>query len=450
MENSLQRYNDLALDILQRLCQQPSIAAQHVGIAEMADLTEGLLQEAGFTTRRLTAEGASPAIYGERRGRGPFTLLLYNHYDVQPAEPLDLWDSPPFEPTIRDGALFARGVADNKGEIAARLAAIHALRDRDGELPITIRRIIEGEEEIGSLHFGEIIRPHADLLRADGAFWEGSGFTPGTHRPIVALGTKGLLYIELSVECMSVDAHSGGASVLPSAAWRMVGALNCIKGPDGRVNLPGYYDVAREPSEAERAALAEGEDVEEQWKQTYGIDGFLDNLTGQALRERMSFGPTCNIAGLESGYTGEGIKTVLPARARTKIDFRLVPNQEPEEIARSVRAHLDANGYGDVRMEILGSCEPVLTPLDDPFARRVIEIAGAFNGTSAQILPSVGGTLPLLGDMRRSVDLLGVMAPTNVSHIGSRAHAPNENIYLEDLYRAVASAMHLFSGLGAG
>jgi acetylornithine deacetylase/succinyl-diaminopimelate desuccinylase-like protein len=448
MGTALSSDGERALALLEQLCRQPSVAAQRDGIAEMADLTQSLLRDAGFATQRLTVEGASPAVYGEQMGRSPFTLLLYNHYDVQPAEPFDLWDSPPFEPAIRGGSLYARGVADNKGEIAARLAAIHALRARDGELPITVRWIIEGEEEIGSVHFGEIVRAHADLLRADGGFWEGSGFTPGTHRPIVALGTKGLLYVELSVECMAVDAHSGSAAVLPSAAWRLVSALGCVKGPDGLVNLPGYYEAARAPTAEECAALADAEDVEARMKENYGIEHFLDNLTGQALRERMAFGPTCNIAGLDSGYAGDGIKTVLPARARAKIDFRLVPDQQPEEIARSLRDHLDRNGYGDIHVDVLGSCEPILTPLDDPFARRVIDLAGRFNGTAPQIVPSVGGTLPLLGDMRRILGLLGLMPPTNVSHLGSRAHAPNENIRLDDLDRAVASTMHLLTGLG--
>src|SRR5437899_2872962 len=182
--------------LLERLCRQPSVAAQGLG---MADLTESLLQDAGFSTRRLHAEGAPPAIFGEQRGRSPYTLLLYNHYDVQPAEPLDLWESPPFEPTVRDGKLYARGSSDNKGEIAARLAAIRALRAADGELPITLRWIIEGEEEIGSPHFEAIASTYASLLQADGCLWEGSDFDP-EGRPELVLGTKGLLYVQLDVQ----------------------------------------------------------------------------------------------------------------------------------------------------------------------------------------------------------------------------------------------------------
>src|SRR5437016_768112 len=185
--------------ILEQLCRQPSIAAQNVGIAEMSDLVEDLLSDAGFKTQRLVTEGAPPVIYGEMSGRSPFTILLYNHYDVQPAEPLELWQSPPFEPTVRDGKLYARGSSDNKGEIAARLAAIRALLAVNGELPITLRWVIEGEEEIGSPHFGAIAEKYAELLKADGCFWEGENFGP-TGRPELLLGTKGLLYVQLDVQ----------------------------------------------------------------------------------------------------------------------------------------------------------------------------------------------------------------------------------------------------------
>jgi acetylornithine deacetylase/succinyl-diaminopimelate desuccinylase-like protein len=164
-DSYLETHAGEAQRLLERLCRQPSIAAQHRGMDETADLVKSLLVGAGFNTQRLRVKGAPPAIYGEQRGSSPYTLLLYNHYDVQPAEPLELWHSPPFEPTVRDGKLYARGVSDNKGEIAARLAAIRALRGSGGELPITIRWIIEGEEEVGSPHFEALAERYADLLR---------------------------------------------------------------------------------------------------------------------------------------------------------------------------------------------------------------------------------------------------------------------------------------------
>lgn len=446
--SSLQPYLDMARNLAIQLCRQPSIAAQDIGIAEMADLTETLLQQAGFETRRFSIVGAPPMIYGEQRGRSPYTLLLYNHYDVQPPEPLELWNSPPFEPEIRDGKLYARGVSDNKAEIAARLAAMHALRDLDGELPITIRWMIEGEEEVGSPHFGEIIEPHAEQLAADGCFWEGSGYDDQTGRPELALGVKGMLYVELSVRCLDVDAHSGSASVLPSAAWRLINALSTLRTPDGHIRIPGFYDPVRVPSEADRRALADLSDIAGEMREAYGVEHFIGGVTGTALHEQLGFTPTCNIAGIVSGYTGEGIKTVLPGQARCKIDFRLVPDQDPDDVLRALRAHLDVEGYGDVQIEVLGSADPVRTPLDDPFARTVSAAAQSFEDKPPQVAPMMGGSLPLLGPLRRYVGVPGLSAPTNAGYYDSRAHAPNENIRLTDLDRAVASTVHLLRTLG--
>lgn len=443
----LEQHPREAQELLEQICRQPSIAAQNVGIAEMAAMVEALLSNAGFSTQRLLADGSPPAIYGELRGRSPYTLLLYNHYDVQPAEPLDLWLSPAFEPTVRDGKLFARGASDNKGEIAARLAAIRALRATHGELPITLRWIIEGEEEIGSPHFEAIAAKYASLLKADGALWEGSGFDE-TGRPKLSLGTKGLFYVQLDVQGTAVDAHSGNAPVLPSAAWRLVQALATLKTPEGRVRIPGFYDTVLPPSQAQLDAVAAQEDEDTQKLEMYGITQFVDGLHGAALRERQSFQPTCNIAGLLSGYTGEGVKTVLPARAMAKIDFRLVPNQDPQDILTKLQAHLRAEGYDDIRITVFGSSEPVVTPIDDPFVQRIASVAEAFAGKPVSITPIVGGTLPLLGALRRHVGLPGLAAPGNAAYWGSGAHAPNEHIRLTDLERAVRYNCFMFQALG--
>ncbi len=443
----LEQHPHEAQELLAQLCSQPSIAAQNHGMAEMADLVENLLSGVGFSTQRLHVEGAPVAIYGELRGRSPYTLLLYNHYDVQPAEPLDLWHSPPFEPTVRDGKLFARGASDNKGEIAARLAAIRALRASSGELPITLRWIIEGEEEIGSPHFDAIAAKYASLLQADGALWEGTSFDE-TGRAELCLGTKGLLYVQLDVQGTAVDAHSGNAPALPSAAWRLVQALATLKTPEGRVRIPGFYDPVIAPSQAQLDALAAQEDEDAQMLEMYGIKQFVDNLRGAALRERLSFQPTCNLAGLSSGYAGEGIKTVLPARAMAKIDFRLVPNQEPQDIVAKLRAHLKAEGYDDIHVTVLGASAPVVTPLDTPFVQRISEVAQAFADKPVSITPIAGGTLPLLEALQRHVGLPGLCAPGNATYWGSGAHAPNEHIRLADLERAVRYNCFMFQTLG--
>lgn len=432
--------------LLERLCRQPSVAAQGLGMPEMGDMIEGLLSETGFQTRRLYAEGAPPAIYGELRGRSPYTVLLYNHYDVQPAEPLELWHSPAFEPTVRDGKLYARGAADNKGEIAARLTAIRALRTVFGELPITLHWIIEGEEEIGSPHFSAIASTYASLLQADACFWEGEGFGP-TGRPELLLGTKGLLYVQLDVQGTGIDAHSGAAPILPSAAWRMVQALATLRTPDGHVRIPGFYDAVLKPSEAQLAAIADQPNMDAELREAYQVQQFVDGLGGAALAERAAFTPTCNIAGLVSGYTGEGSKTVLPAKAMAKIDFRLVPNQDPEDILAKLQAHLKDQGYDDIKITTFARAEPVVTPIDEPLVQRIATIAQSYNGKKPAINPIAGGTLPLLGALRRYVGVPGLSVPGNPTYWANGAHAPNEHIRLDDLREAVRFNCYMFQAL---
>ncbi len=434
--------------LLERLCRQPSVVAQGLGMPQMADLIEGLLSETGFKTQRLFAEGAPPAIYGELRGRSPYTILLYNHYDVQPAEPLELWHTPPFEPTIRDGKFYARGACDNKGEIASRLTAIRALRAVLGELPITLRWIIEGEEEIGSPHFGAIASKYASLLQADGCFWEGRGFGP-TGRPELLLGTKGLLYVQLDVQGTGIDAHSGSAPILPSAAWRLVQALATLRTPEGHVRIPGFYDAVLKPSEAQLAAIADQPNMDAELREAYKVDQFVDGLSGAALSERLAFTPTCNLAGLVSGYTGQGSKTVLPARAMAKIDFRLVPDQDPQDIVVKLKTHLKAEGYDDISVTVFGSAEPVVTAIDEPLVQRMIRIAEGYNGKKPSINPIAGGTLPLLGALRRYVGVPGLSVPGNPTYWANGAHAPNEHIRLDDLREAVRFNCYMFQALAS-
>ena len=447
LESYLGTHADEAQLLLEQLCRQPSVVAQGHGMAEMADLTERVLRDAGFSTQRLYAAGAAPAIYGEQRGRSPYTILLYNHYDVQPVEPLELWESPPYVPTVRNGKLYARGPSDNKGEIAARLAAIHALRAVYGELPITIRWIIEGEEEIGSPHFPAIAEAYAPLLQADGCLWEGAGFDP-TGRPDLVLGTKGILYVQLDLQCIGVDVHSSAAPILPSAAWRLVQALTTLRTPQGCVRIPGFYDAIRPPTPVELAALADQPDLDDERREAYQIEQFVDNLSGIALREREAFTPTCNISGLVSGYTGEAAKTILPAKAMAKIDFRLVPDQDPHDILAKLRAHLAAEGYSDIRISIFSASEPVVTPIDDPFVQRIAAIAEAYAGKPVAFTPILGGTLPQLGALRRYIGLPGLCAPGNPVYWGNNAHAPNEHIRLDDLHQAVHFNCYMFQELG--
>ena len=438
-----------AVRMLELLCRQPSVSAEGEALEETAELVQELLAGVGFETQQLQVAGAAPAVYGEQRGRSDFTLLLYNHYDVQPVDPLELWDSPPFEPTLRDGKLFARGTSDNKGELAVRLATIRSLRDEEGRLPIGIRWIVEGEEEIGSTNFDEIVRQNVELLRADGALWEGGSARLPDGRPEFGLGFKGALGVRLDVQSLATDAHSSLEAIAPSSAWRLVQALASIRDRDGTVQISGYYDDALPPTDAERDAIAEASFSEEdELRETLGLDSFVDGLSGAALWERASFQPTSNLAGINSGYSGPGIKTVLTALASAWMDFRLVPEQRPDEILELLRAHLDREGFGDISVTPIVTARPAKTSLDHPFVRRVVEVAGAVTGERASVIPLAPPTLPIVASLHEHLALPGLAAPDNPTYAGSRVHAPNEHIRLDDIEPALRFTHALLQDLG--
>ena len=237
LDNFLEERLDDYISEIAALCALPSISARGEGIEECADLVKRMLAERGFEVIQTDTPG-NPIILAHAPGRSDRTLLYYNHYDVQPPEPLELWSSPPFEPVVRDGALYARGARDDKGEFVSRLAAVDAVRAvHAGELPCGVTFLVEGEEEIGSPHIVDFVQRYKELLGCHGAIWEEGGIDH-EGRALLELGVRGLLFVELSVETMSQDAHSGEAHVLPNAAWRLHGALDSLKGPDERVRIP--------------------------------------------------------------------------------------------------------------------------------------------------------------------------------------------------------------------
>jgi acetylornithine deacetylase/succinyl-diaminopimelate desuccinylase-like protein len=431
---------------LQRLLRQPSVAAQGVGMAETAAIVREMLTGVGAEARLVDTRGGYPVVYGEIPGASPRTLRFYNHYDVQPAEPLELWESEPWAAEIRDGRIWARGVADNKGNFSARVAAIDAWRRVRGELPLTVRFIVEGEEEIGSPHLEHFTADHPDLCRADACIWE-SGSTDFEGRPLVHLGMKGICYVELRATGARADQHSSVATAVPNPAWRLVWALASLKGPDERVLIPGFYDKVVPPTEEELAALERMPDTERQRLEHYGIDGFLLGLTGLELRKRDYFEPTCTISGIVAGYTGEGSKTVLPSRAMAKVDMRLVSDQDPHEVFALLRRHLDAQGFDDVEMTLLGPEKPARTRLDAPIAAVVVDAWRELTEQEPVVVPTSSGSGPWWELCGR----FGVDACTaGVGHARSQAHAPNENIFVADFVRGVKLICLIMDRFAAG
>lgn len=436
-----------SLQELATLCSQPSVAAQNWGMQECAHLVADMLSARGFEVEIMPTDGA-PVVYAEIKGKSAKTLLFYNHYDVQPAEPLELWDSPPFEPIIREGKMYARGVSDDKGHIVSRLFAIDALlATHSGELPCNIKFVIEGEEEVSSIHLHDFVLNNKEKLQADACIWEFGGVD---HRdvPMQYLGLRGICYVELSVRTASIDAHSGlGGSIFPNAAWRLVWALASIKGPDERIRLPGHYETVIPPSDQDRYLMEQLPDPADEYKHRYGIDHFIKGLEGGAeLRLAEVFDPTCTICGLTSGYQGEGSKTVLPAFASAKVDFRLAPGQTPQQVLGSLRKHLDKNGFEDIEIKFLGGEPPARTDPDDPFVQLVVDTAADVYEKPMEIVPMIGGSgpnYPFIHDLGLPV------ATAGIGHPGSQAHAPNENIRI-DLYlkgaRHVARIIRAFGG----
>lgn len=425
---------DEALADLRRLLAQPSIAASGEGIVECASLVAALFADAGAEVRVIRTAGAAPLLVAEFPGTGKRTLLFYNHYDVQPPDPLDEWTTPPFAPAVRDGNLYARGAADNKGDLTSRLAAVRALRAVRGDLPCRVKFIVEGEEEIGSVHFAHYVEEHRDALAGDGCIWE-FGERDLKERLSMVAGVKGICYLDLALEATARDLHSSIGAIVEGAAMRLIWALATLKDPaTGRVRVPGFYDRVRPPTAQERAIARALPFDEPERKVLYGVKTWIGGKAGEAAQEDYYFMPTCTVCGFESGYTGPGSKTVLPRRAIAKVDFRLVPDQDPEEIADLVRRHFAAEGFGEISVTLLGGERAYRSPIDDPFMQMVARVAGEATGRDVILHPTSAGT----GPMHPVGTVLGVpIISLGGSYWGSRGHAPDEHIRLADFEETV-------------
>lgn len=422
------------------LLRTPSVAAQKRGIDETVTLVQQRLVQLGAEVTVFPVENnGSPVIYATI-GSGPKRLLIYDHYDVQPEDPLDMWETPPFEPSVRDGKIYARGVADNKGNLMLRIQAVEAWLQTQGSLPLSLAFIIEGEEEVGSPHLPDFCAAHADILKADGCLWE-TGEVTMEEQPFIACGAKGIKYVELVARGAVRDLHSMYATIVSNPAWRLTWALATLKGPDGRVKIPGFYDRIRPPSEADLQALESIPGDDDAMLEDLGITDFIDGVRGIERLHRHLFEPTCTICGMISGYTGQGTKTVLPSEARAKIDFRLVPDMEPSIVVEQLREHLDAHGFTDIEIINLTGEHPSRSDLNSAMVRAMVAAAEATYGVPAVLSPTMAGTGPMyvLGPS------LGVPVASGVGcgYHATRIHSPNENIRMEDYWKAMYWMGHL-------
>jgi len=413
---------------LQELCRQPSISTTRTGIEEMAALVHRRLERSGLKAIRHET-GGHPILTGELGGASSKTLLFYNHYDVQPTEPLEEWSSPPFEARVVDGHVIARGATDNKGNIISRLAAFEAFLAVRGELPCSVKYLIEGEEEIGSASLESFVTGNKELLAADGCIWEDN--TVREDIPSLSLGNKGLCYLELRCRTANVDFHSSNAQMYENAAWRIAWALASMKDQDENVLVEGFYDGIEPLTEKEEELLDNIPPYDGQTRrEKFGLRRFALDLPDEALARRHLVNPSFNIAGFDAGYTGEGVKTIVSGRARAKIDCRLVVGQTPDQIHDCIRRHLDRNGFEDIETEILFSSLPAKSDPESRVVKACAESSRLLYGEDPVINPFGCGSTPTWIVIKH----LGVpLSSTGVGCITSRTHSANENVKIDHL-----------------
>jgi acetylornithine deacetylase/succinyl-diaminopimelate desuccinylase-like protein len=438
-------------DELFELLRIPSVSArsEHNGdTARTAEWVAQNIRNAGMQAVVHQTKG-HPIVVGEWRGAGAHapTVLAYGHYDVQPAEPLDLWSSPPFEPTVRDGKIFARGSVDDKGQLFLHVKALEALLRTRGALPVNVVLLIEGEEEVGSDHLTEFIEGNADMLRADSVIISDSAmFAPGL--PSILSSLRGMAYFQIDVQGPTTDLHSGsygGAVVNPAMALARI--LATMHDGSGHVAIEGFYDKVIDWGDAARQEMRNLPFNEEHFRAETGAPA-LGGEAGFTTLERLWMRPTCEINGLLSGYTGEGAKTVLPSKAMAKVSCRLVPDQDPQEIERLMRAHVERFAPKGVTVTVthLHGGRPWRANLEGPLfdaARRAL--AAAFG--REPVITGEGGSIPVVGDFQRilgaPVLLMGFGLP------GENAHAPNEWMSEENFTRGLRAVAMLYEGLGS-
>jgi acetylornithine deacetylase/succinyl-diaminopimelate desuccinylase-like protein len=431
---------------LQNFCCQPSVAAQNWGMREMADKVIARLRKLGAEVRLIPVGDGAPVVYAEI-GSGSKTLMIYDHYDVQPPEPLELWESDPWAAEIRNGMLFARGVADNKGNLMCRIHAIETYLATVGPLPLKIKFVVEGEEEIGSIHLPQFAAENRALLEgADGCLWE-FGYKEINERPVLACGVKGIVYVELHAHGAKRDLHSANAAIVVDPAWRLTWALATLKDMDDHILIDDFMSHVRAPTPAEMDALKTIPFDEDKVKADYAIPAFIRNLTGIELLKKYLYEPTCTICGLYSGYIGEGSKTVLPNHAFAKIDFRLVPNLSPDLVVDLLKKHLTRHGFADIEVKLTETGEEVArSPLDSAIVRAAIDATKAVYSNAPIVYPTSAGS----GPMYPLCQALGIPAVSaGCGWHDSRTHAPNENIRIADYFEGIAFVGELIERFAA-
>jgi acetylornithine deacetylase/succinyl-diaminopimelate desuccinylase-like protein len=451
VREELERRWDATVDGLSAFLRIPSISSDPARRDAMLACARWLAEacgHAGLEHAQVLDTAGHPAVYADwLHAAGAPTVLFYGHYDVQPPDPLELWQTPPFEPTVRDGTLYARGATDDKGQVSMHLAAAQALLGATGALPVNLKVLIEGEEEVGSPSLGALVTSRRKQLHCDAVLI--SDTTMYTEeRPALCYGLRGLAYFEVEVEGANSDLHSGSyGGAVPNPLQALASLLAGLKDEHGRIAVPGFYDAVRADDPAERARIAALNHDDRAYCTALGLEA-VSGEEGYNTLERTWIRPSLDINGIWGGYTGPGSKTVLPAHAGAKLSFRLVPDQEPEAIAALLRADLENRRPAGVRMRLtsLHGAQPWLTAPDHPYlqaAARALERAFG----QQPVWMREGGSIPVVATFDAVLKVPVVLLGVGLHEDG--AHAPNEHFSLARFRNGALATAYFLEGMSS-
>ena len=439
------------LEELKALLAIPSISAlpEHAAdVRRCADWCADEMRRVGLQNVRLIETPGNPVVYGDWLGAaGAPTVLFYGHYDVQPVDPLDLWQSPPFEATIRDGEIYARGSADDKGQVFMHLKAVEAHLKQNGRMPVNIKFILEGEEEVGSENLDDFVRGHKSELAADVVVISDSAMF-ARNEPSICYGLRGLVYFQIDLRGSNTDLHSGSfGGAVANPAMVLAQILAQMKDRGGRIKIPGFYDEVVALKDEERAAWKTLPFNERDYKKTFGMPKLFGE-TGYTTLERTWARPTFEVNGLLSGFTGEGAKTVLPAIAMAKVSMRLVPNQDPNTIAALFEAFVRKIAPKTVELKVtrMHGGKPWMTAYDNQFvqaAARAIE-----HGFGKKpVFTREGGSIPVVSTFQEELGLPSVLFGVGLPD--ENAHAPNEKLDVGNFHHGIIASAYLYNEIAS-
>jgi acetylornithine deacetylase/succinyl-diaminopimelate desuccinylase-like protein len=425
---------DMLTTQLQQLIRVPSVSAKKQSeVTKCAKLVSEIMSKAGIKSKLLklddNSEQIPPLVYGEVKSRSNpkgKTILFYNHYDVQPPEPIDLWDDDPFSGKIEGNFIFGRGASDDKGELITRIKAVEYFLNEVGDVPCNVKFLIEGEEEIGSSHLEEYLTKYKEKFSCDATIWE-FGYVDERERPIISLGMKGLLCVELHAMCANADLHSSLAVLVENPAWRLVHALKTIRDVNGTIIIKNWYKDIRDFLPEELECIKQEEFDISDFKRNYGLSKIFNEDDIEKIKRESVGGVTSNISGLFSGYVDEGSKTVLPSTAMAKLDFRLVPDMMPEEQFQLLREHLDKNGFEDIQLKFLSGEPACRIPVNNEFVKLVEMCAIEEYGKIIKSISSAGTGPMWYFNKILKCPCVGI----GCTYKYSRIHSPNEFVRID-------------------